>query len=72
MSKERKPEITLGMPVEDLASNYPEAVSYLLKHNIRCIRCGAPLWCSFGELLQQERIENPELLLQNLNQFLIE
>lgn len=72
MAKEKKPEITFNTPAEEVAANYPEAVNFLLKHNVRCIRCGEPLWCSIGGLLQQEKVENPEQLLQDLNQFLLE
>ncbi len=44
-------EVSLETPVEDLVEKYPEAVGFLSRHGVRCIRCGEPLWCTLGELL---------------------
>lgn len=70
--KTDKPQVTFEMPVEDLALNFPESVHFLTKHNIRCIRCGEPLWCSIGELFEQDKVENPQQLLDDLNKFIDE
>lgn len=64
------PLITLDTPVEDLARHDPSAVGFLTRHNIRCIRCGEPLWCTLGELLKDEGVPNPQQLLDELNTFL--
>jgi len=66
-----KMRVTLETPVDELASLYPESVHFLSEHNVRCIVCGEPLWCTFGELLKDDNIENPEELVSKLNEFLI-
>ena len=63
-------QVSFNTPVEDLTSKYPESVQFLIKHNVRCIRCGEPLWCSIGELFEQDKVEDPQKLLDELNNFL--
>ena len=65
------PNITLNIPIEDLVQKFPEAVGFLTKKGIRCIRCGEPLWCTLGELLEEEGIANPQNLVDELNNFLL-
>ncbi|MGD2295803.1 MAG: DUF1858 domain-containing protein [Candidatus Aminicenantes bacterium] len=59
-------EVSLETPVEDLVEKFPEAVGVLSRHGVRCIRCGEPLWCTLGELLREEGIENPQRLLEEI------
>ena len=66
----QQPVVTLDTPVEDLAQHYPSAVGFLTRRNIRCIRCGEPLWCTLGELLEDEGVSNPQQLVDELNIFL--
>ncbi len=68
----QKNRITFETPVEDLALKYPKAVHFLTQHQVRCIRCGEPLWCSVGELFEQDKVANPQKLLEELNDFLDE
>ncbi len=65
-------EVSLETPVEDLVEKYPEAVGFLSRHGVRCIRCGEPLWCTLGELLREDDIENPQRLLDELIEHLRE
>ena len=60
-------KISLDTPIEELVECFPEVVSFLLRRSIRCIGCGEPLWCTLGELLKKEGIENPRILLDELN-----
>lgn len=60
-------KVSLDTPVEELVERFPEAVGFLLRHGIRCIRCGEPLWYSLGELLKEDGVENPHLLVNELN-----
>ena len=71
-SQLKNPKVAADTSVEDIAMNYPKAVSFLTEHHVRCIRCGEPLWCSIGELFEQDKVENPQQLLDELNQFLDE
>lgn len=65
-------EVSLETPVEDLVEKYPEAVGFLSRHGVRCIRCGEPLWCTLGELLREDDIENTQRLLDELIEYLRE
>jgi methionine synthase II (cobalamin-independent) len=65
-------DVSLETPVEDLVEKYPEAVGFLSRHGVRCIRCGEPLWCTLGELLREDDIENPQRLLDELIEYLRE
>lgn len=65
-------EVSLETPVEDLVEKYPKAVGFLSLHGVRCIRCGEPLWCTLGELLREDDIENPQRLLDELIEHLRE
>ncbi len=67
-----QPLVTLDTQIEDLVLKYPKSVHFLTKNGIRCIRCGEPLWCSLGELLEDEKVKNPQELVDGLNQFLKE
>jgi len=67
-----QPLVTLDTQIEDLVLKYPKSVHFLTKNGIRCIRCGEPLWCSLGELLEDEKVKNPKELVDGLNQFLKE
>jgi hypothetical protein len=67
-----QPLVTLDTQIEDLVLKYPKSVHFLTKNGIRCIRCGEPLWCSLGELLEDEKVKNPQELFDGLNQFLKE
>jgi hypothetical protein len=62
--------VALGTRVEDLARLYPEAVGFMTRRGIRCVRCGEPLWCTLGELLEEEGVPDPGEVLVELNEFL--
>ncbi len=64
------PLVTLDMQIEDLVLKYPKSVGFLSRRGVRCIRCGEPLWCTLGELLDEDKVENPQALVDNLNEFL--
>jgi hypothetical protein len=63
-------KISLDTPIEELIERFPEAVGFLSRNGVRCIRCGEPLWCSLGELLKEEGIENLQYLVKELNDYL--
>jgi len=67
-----KPLVTLDTQIEDLVLKHPKSVHFLTKSGIRCIRCGEPLWCSLGELLEDEKVKDSQHLVDKLNQFLEE
>lgn len=62
--------ITLDTQVEELAASFPEAVGFLTKNGVRCIRCGEPVWGTLGELLEVEGIKDSQLLVDELNTYI--
>ncbi len=60
-------KVSLDTSVDELVEHFPEAVGFLLRNGVRCIRCGEPLWCSLEELLKEEGIENLQFLVKELN-----
>lgn len=65
-----KNNITLETTVEELVERYPDAVGFLARNNVRCLRCGEPLWCTLKELFREESMRNPQLLIDELKRFL--
>ena len=65
-------DISLDTSIEELVERYPEAVRFLSRCGVRCIRCGEPLWCTLGELLHEDGIENPHGLIQELKEYIRE
>lgn len=68
MTQEKK--ISLDIQVEDLALQYPEAVGFLIKQGVRCIRCGEPVWGTLGDLLKETGIKNPQALVDRLSTYI--
>lgn len=62
--------VSLDTPIEEIIDRFPEAVGFLSRHDVRCIRCGEPLWCTLGELLEEDGIEEPQKLADELNAFI--
>jgi len=65
-----EPKVTLDISIEDLVLKFPESVGFLTRKGIRCIRCGEPLWCTLGELLEEDNIPDPQNIVDELNEFL--
>ena len=63
-------DISLDTSIEELVERYPQAVSFLSRRGVRCIRCGEPLWCTLGELLREAGIENPHDLIKELVEYI--
>jgi len=64
--------VKLDMSIEDLIVKYPEAVGFLTRKGIRCIRCGEPVWGLLGSFLSEEGVADPQELVNELNIFLEE
>jgi hypothetical protein len=64
--------VTLDTSIEDLVIKFPEAVGFLTRKGIRCIRCGEPVWGLLGSFLSEEGVADPQKLVNELNIFLRE
>lgn len=53
--------IRRDMTIEELVDVLPEAVSYLMKKNIKCIACGAPIWGTFEEAAMEKGYSDEEI-----------
>jgi len=53
--------ITKAIAIEDLVQEVPEAVSYLSKNGIRCIRCGEPIWGTLEEAAKEKGFDEDDI-----------
>ena len=62
--------ITRDMKIEQLVELKEDAISYLFRKNIRCIRCGEPVWDTIEEAARKKDYSEAEIdqLLDDLNQ----
>ncbi len=63
-------KITRDMKIEQLIELKEDAVSYLFDKNIRCIRCGEPVWDTIEEAARKKDYTEAEIdqLIEELNQ----
>ncbi len=47
--------ITKDITIEDLIEDYPKSVKYLSEKNIRCIKCGEPIWGTLEEACLEKK-----------------
>jgi methionine synthase II (cobalamin-independent) len=53
--------ITRTILIEDLVSQIPESVSYLLKKGIKCLACGEPVWETLEEEAREQGFSDADL-----------
>ena len=61
--------ITRDMKIEQLVELKEDAVGYLFHKNIRCIRCGEPVWDTIEDAARKKDYTEDEIdvLLDELN-----
>ena len=61
--------INRKMKIEQLVELKPDAVGYLFHKNIRCIRCGEPVWDSIEDAARKKNYSEEEIdqLVDELN-----
>ena len=64
------PLITRQTTIEDLVEIKPEAIKYLFRKGIRCIRCGESIWGSLEQAAREKGFSDAEidLFVEELNQ----
>jgi len=62
--------ITRKTTIEDLVKLKPEAINYLFRKGIRCIRCGEPIWGSLEQAALEKGFSDADidLFVKELNQ----
>ncbi len=65
-------KITKDVDIEDLVQALPEAVSYLTKKGIRCLRCGEPIWGTLETAAQEKGFDKKDIenFVEDLNKLL--
>ena len=66
-----KNQIKADILIEDLVSQYPNAVGPLIKEGIVCIQCGEPLWGTLREAAERKGIKQIDKIVQDLNDTLL-
>jgi len=49
-------DISRDSVIEDLVSEYPASVRFLMEYGIRCLRCGEPVWGTLGTAMDEKRV----------------
>ena len=47
--------------IEDLVSQIPESVSYMMKKGIKCIACGEPIWGTLESAAKEKGFTDEEI-----------
>lgn len=47
-------EISRDSIIEDLVTDYPDAITFLMEKGIRCLRCGEPIWGTLGSAMDEK------------------
>ena len=66
--------IDKSITIEDLVRELPDAVTYLSKSGIRCIRCGEPIWGTLEEAAREKGFGDGEIarFVEDLNRLAAE
>jgi len=58
--------------IEEIIEQVPGAISYLMEQNIRCIRCGEPIWGTLEEAARGKGYQDMhiEIFVDGLNKLL--
>ncbi|MBN1253270.1 MAG: DUF1858 domain-containing protein [Bacteroidales bacterium] len=61
--------ITKDTTIEEITEKYPQTLDYLSKNNIRCIRCGEPIWGTLEEAAKEKGYNDEDIIkiIKDLN-----
>ena len=54
-------KITTETTIEELVTELPASVSYLMKKGIKCIACGEPIWGTLESAARQKGFDEAEI-----------
>ncbi len=61
-------KITKDITIEDLVTEFPKSVDFLMKKGIKCIVCGEPIWGTLEQAIKEKGKENEmEQIINELN-----
>lgn len=65
-------EISRETIIEDLVSEHPKSVVFLMDHGIRCLRCGEPIWGTLASAMDEKNfpVERQLELVHKLREYL--
>ncbi|MFZ5518240.1 MAG: DUF1858 domain-containing protein [Candidatus Zhuqueibacterota bacterium] len=63
-------KVTKKVTIEELIVEHPFSVNYLMEKNIRCIRCGEPIWGTLEEAAREKGYTDDqiELIVNDMNE----
>jgi len=63
-------KLTKKITIEELIVTHPFSVNYLMEKNIRCIRCGEPIWGTLEEAAREKGYSDDqiELIVNDMNE----
>jgi methionine synthase II (cobalamin-independent) len=63
-------KITLQTTIEELVTELPESVGYLMKKGIKCIACGEPIWGTLESAAKEKGFDQKSIeeFAQELNE----
>lgn len=59
---QNKPVITKEILIEELINNYSFSVRFLMEKDIRCIRCGEPIWGTLEEAAKEKNFDDEAII----------
>jgi methionine synthase II (cobalamin-independent) len=63
--------ITKDITIEDLVTEFPESVGFLMKKGIKCIVCGEPIWGTLEQAIKDKGKEDEmEQIIDEMNEVL--
>ncbi|NJD23187.1 MAG: DUF1858 domain-containing protein [Melioribacter sp.] len=66
--------ITKKIEIEDLIKEIPNSVAYLMEKEIRCLRCGEPIWGTLETAAKEKGFNDLEIesFVNDLNKLMDE
>lgn len=66
--------INKSITIEELVSDYPDSVKYLMDKGIRCIKCGEPIWGNFESVCKEKGFSDSDidLFVSELNDLIVQ
>ncbi|OGU57479.1 MAG: DUF1858 domain-containing protein [Ignavibacteria bacterium GWF2_33_9] len=66
-------KISKDTTIEEMVTDFPPSVKYLMEKGIRCIRCGEPIWGTLESAALEKNFSNDDIdiFVMELNELLV-